>query len=91
MSFPLSGKGNLVKSDKKVVPAAKNGFQQEFIYYGSQHLFTYKNKQFGEAFLTCYIEYNASVIKAINSRYLHEENGKYYLITTNEARYKSWY
>jgi hypothetical protein len=22
---------------------------------------------------------------------LHEENGKYYLITTNEARYKSWY
>lgn len=91
MSFPLSGKGNLVKSDKKVVPAAKNGFQQEFIYYGSQHLFTYKNKQFGEAFLTCYIQYNASVIKAINSRYLHEENGKYYLITTNEARYKSWY
>ena len=91
MSFPLSGKGNLVKSDKKVVPAAKKGFQQEFIYYGSQHLFTYKNKEFGEAFLTCYIGNNASVIKAINSRYLHEENGKYYLITTNEARYKSWY
>jgi hypothetical protein len=91
MSFPLQGEENLVKSDKKVVPAAKKGFQQEFIYYGSQHLFTYKNKEFGEAFLSCYIEYNASVIKAINSRYLHEENGKYYLITTNEARYKSWY
>jgi hypothetical protein len=91
MASPLHGEGNLSKSDKKVVPAAKKGFQQEFIYYGSQHLYTYKNKEFGEAFLTCYIEHNASVIKAINSRYLHEENGKYYLITTNEARYKSWY
>jgi hypothetical protein len=88
---PLYGEGNLSKSNKKVVPAAKKGFQQEFIYYGSQHLYTYKNKEFGEAFLTCYINNNASVIKAINSRYLHHENGKYYLITTNEARYKSWY
>ena len=88
---PLHGEGNLSKSNKKVVPAAKNGFQQKFIYYGSQHLYTYKNKEFGEAFLTCYIGNNASVIKAINSRYLHHENGKYYLITTNEARYKSWY
>ena len=91
MASPLHGEGNLSKNDKKVVPAAKKGFQQEFIYYGSQHLYTYKNKEFGEAFLTCYIEHNASVIKAINSRYLHEENGKYFLITTNEARYKSWY
>lgn len=91
MVSSLHGEGNLSKSDKKVVPAAKKGFQQEFIYYGSQHLYTYKNKEFGEAFLTCYIGNNASVIKAINSRYLHEENGKYYLITTNEARYKSWY
>jgi hypothetical protein len=91
MASPLHGEGNLSKSDKKVVPAAKKGLQQEFIYYGSQHLYTYKNKEFGEAFLTCYIGNNASVIKAINSRYLHEENGKYYLITTNEARYKSWY
>ena len=88
---PLHGEGNLSISNKKVVPAAKKGFQQKFIYYGSQHLYTYKNKEFGEAFLTCYIGNNASVIKAINSRYLHEENGKYYLITTNEARYKSWY
>jgi hypothetical protein len=91
MSLPLQGEENSLKVEKKVVPAAKNGFQQEFIYYGSQHLYTYKNKEFGEAFLTCYIGNNASVIKAINSRYLHEENGKYYLITTNEARYKSWY
>ena len=91
MVSPLHGEGNLSKIDKKVVPAAKKGFQQEFIYYGSQHLYTYKNKEFGEAFLTCYIEHNASVIKAINSRYLHEENGKYFLITTNEARYRSWY
>jgi hypothetical protein len=91
MVSPLHGEGNLSKIDKKVVPAAKKGFQQEFIYYGSQHLYTYKNKEFGEAFLTCYIQHNASVIKAINSRYLHEENGEYYLITTNEARYKSWY
>jgi hypothetical protein len=91
MSLPLQGEENSLKVEKKVVPAAKNGFQQEFIYYGSQHLYTYKNKEFGEAFLTCYIGNNASVIKSINSRYLHEENGKYYLITTNEARYKSWY
>ena len=91
MVSPLHGEGNLSKSNKKVVPAAKKGFQQKFIYHGSQHLFTYKNKEFGEAFLTCYIGNNASVIKAINSRYLHEENGEYYLITTNEARYKSWY
>ena len=91
MLLPLQGEENSLKSEKKVVPSAKKGFQQEFIYYGSQHLYTYKNSAFGEAFLTCYIEYNASIIKAINSRYLHEENGKYYLITTNEARYKSWY
>jgi len=90
-TLPLQGEVNLSKSGKKVVPAAKKGFQQEFIYYGSQHLYTYKNKEFGEAFLTCYIGNNASVIKAINSRYLHHENGKYFLITTNEARYKSWY
>ena len=87
----LEAKGNSIKVTKKVVPAAKKCFKQEFIYYGSQHLYTYKNSAFGEAFLTCYIKYNASIIKAINSRYLHEENGKYYLITTNEARYKSWY
>jgi hypothetical protein len=91
MSLLLQGEENSLKVEKKVVPAAKNGFQQEFIYYGSQHLYTYKNKEFGEAFLTCYIGNNASLIKAVNSRYLHEENGNYYLITTNEARYKSWY
>ena len=91
MDSPLHGEGNSIKVSKKVVPAAKKGFQQEFIYYGSHHLFTYKNSAFGEAFLLVLLEHNASVIRAINSRYLHEENGKYYLITTNEARYKSWY
>jgi hypothetical protein len=91
MDSPQQGEGNSIKVSKKVVPAAKKVFQQEFIYYGSQHLYTYKNSAFGEAFLLVLLEHNASVIKSINSRYLHEENGKYYLITTNEARYKSWY
>lgn len=91
MLLPLLGKGNLVKSDKKVIRAPKKGVIPEHIYYKSEHLYTYKNKEFGEAFLTCYIGNNACGIKAINSRYLHKENGKYYLITTNEARYKSWY
>ena len=91
MVSPLHGEENLLKSDKKVIRGAKKGVIPEYLYYRSEHLYTYKNKEFGEAFLTCYIGNNASVIKAINSRYLHEENGKYYLITTNEARYKSWY
>ena len=87
----LHGEENSVKTEKKVVRAPKKGVIPEHIYYKSEHLYTYKNSAFGEAFLTCYIEHNACAIKAINSRYLHEENGKYYLITTNEARYKSWY
>jgi len=91
MVSPLHGEENLLKSEKKVIRGAKKGVISEYLYYRSEHLYTYKNKEFGEAFLTCYIGNNASVIKAINSRYLHEENGKYYLITTNEARYKSWY
>lgn len=91
MVSPLHGEENLLKSEKKVIRGAKKGVIPEYLYYRSEHLYTYKNKEFGEAFLTCYIGNNASVIKAINSRYLHEENGKYYLITTNEARYKSWY
>ena len=91
MVSPLHGEENSLKSEKKVVRGAKKGVIPEHLYYKSEHLYTYKNSSFGEAFLTCYIEHNASVIKAINSRYLHEENGKYYLITTNEARYKSWY
>jgi len=91
MVSPLQGEGNLSKSDKKVIRCAKKGVIPEYLYYKSEHLYTYKNKEFGEAFLTCYIDNNASLIKAVNSRYLHEENGKYYLITTNEARYKSFY
>lgn len=69
----------------------KKSVQPEFIYYKSEHLYTYKNSAFGEAFILVLLEHNASVIKAVNSRYLVQENGKYYLITTNEARYKSWY
>lgn len=88
---PLQGEENSLKIEKKVIQGAKNGVIPEYLYYGSQHLYTYKNSSFGEAFLTCYIGNNASLIKSINSRYLHQENGKYYLITTNEARYKSWY
>jgi hypothetical protein len=91
MVSPLQGEGNLSKSDKKVVQAAKKGVIPEYLYYRSEHLYTYKNSAFGEAFLTCYIGNNASLIKSVNSRYLHEENGKYFLITTNEARYRSWY
>jgi len=91
MVLPLSGKGNLVKSDKKVIQPPKTGVIPGYIYYRSEHLYTYKNSSFGEGFILVLLDNNASVIKAINSRYLHEENGKYYLITTNEARYKSWY
>jgi len=91
MVSPLHGEENLLKSEKKVVQAAKKGVIPEYLYYRSEHLYTYKNSAFGEAFLTCYIGNNASLIKSVNSRYLHEENGKYFLITTNEARYKSWY
>jgi hypothetical protein len=91
MVSPLHGEENSLKSEKKVVRGAKKGVIPEHLYYKSEHLYTYKNSAFGEAFLTCYIGNNASLIKSINSRYLHEENGKYYLITTNEARYKSWY
>ena len=91
MVSPLHGEENSLKSEKKVIRVAKKGVIPEYLYYKSEHLYTYKNSAFGEAFLTCYIGNNASLIKAVNSRYLHEENGKYYLITTNEARYKSWY
>ncbi len=90
-TLPLQGEESLLKSAKKVIQPPKTGVFPEFIYYKSEHLYTYKNKEFGEAFILVLLEHNASVIKAINSRYLHEENGKYYLITTNEARYKSWY
>lgn len=91
MLSPLHGKENVNKKINKAGQPLKKVIQPEFIYYGSQHLHTYKNKEFANAFLTCLIEHNASVIKSFNSRYLHEENGKYYLITTNEARYKTWY
>jgi hypothetical protein len=91
MVSPLHGEENLLKSDKKVIRGAKKGVIPEYLYYRSEHLYTYKNSAFGDAFLLVKLEHNACAIKAINSRYLHEENGKYYLITTNEARYKSWY
>lgn len=91
MLLPLPGKGNSVKSDKKVIRGAKAGVIPELIYYKSEHLYTYKNKEFGEAFLPCLLERNVLQKKAINSRYLHEENGQTFCIATNEARYKSWY
>jgi hypothetical protein len=91
MPSPLHGEGNLSKSDKKVIRGAKKGVIPEYLYYRSEHLYTYKNSAFGDAFLLVKLEHNACAIKAINSKYLHEENGKYFLITTNEARYKSWY
>ena len=90
-TLPLQGEESLLKSAKKVIQPPKTGVIPGYIYYRSEHLYTYKNSSFGEAFILVLLEHNASVIKAINSRYLHEENGKYYLITTNEARYKSWY
>jgi hypothetical protein len=89
--LPLQGEEKLPKSDKKVIRGAKKGVIPELIYYKSEHLYTYKNSAFGDAFLLVKLEHNACAIKAINSRYLHEEKGEYYLITTNEARYKSWY
>ena len=91
MVLPLSGKGNLVKSDKKVLRGAKTGVIPELIYYKSEHLYTYKNKEFGEAFLPCKLERNVLQKQAINSRYLNVVNGEAFCITTNEARYKSWY
>ena len=91
MVSPLHGEENLLKTEKKVVRGAKKGVIPEYLYYRSEHLYTYKNSAFGDAFLLVKLEHNACAIKAINSRYLHEENGEYYLITTNEARYKSWY
>jgi hypothetical protein len=30
--------------------SVKKGVESEFIYYKSQHLYTYKNAEFGEAF-----------------------------------------
>ena len=91
MLKPIKGKENNYKNKKKFIGGAKTGAIPEYLFYKAEHLYTYKNSLFGEAFHTCYIEHNASQIKAINSRFLHEENGNYYLITTNEARYNSWY
>jgi hypothetical protein len=89
MESEVTGIISLLVRDK--AKTLKKSVQPEFIYYKSEHLYTYKNSAFGEAFILVPIEHNASVIKAVNSRYLVHENGKYYLITTNEARYKCWY
>ncbi|NBW20486.1 MAG: hypothetical protein EBR82_72210 [Caulobacteraceae bacterium] len=91
MLKPIKGKENNYKNKKKFIGGAKTGAIPEYLFYKAEHLYTYKNSLFGEAFHTCYIEHNASQIKAINSRFLYETGGKYYLITTNEARYNSWY
>lgn len=91
IALPLQGEVNSLKSDKKVVRGAKTGVIPELIYYRSEHLYTYKNKEFGEAFLPCKLERNVLQKQAINSRYLNVVNGETFCITTNEARYKSWY
>ena len=90
-TLPLQGEESLLKSAKKVIQAPKKLIQPEYIYYKSEHLYTYKNSLFGEAFLSCLLERNVLQKLAINSRYLHEENGQTFCIATNEARYKSWY
>jgi len=91
MLSPLQGEEKFNKSDKKVIPCDKTGVIPEYLYYKSQHLYTYKNSAFGEAFLTCLLERNVLQKQAVNSRYLHHENGCTFFIATNEARYKSCY
>lgn len=87
----LHGEENLLKSEKKVIRGAKKGVIPEFLYYKSEHLYTYKNSAFGEAFLCSLLERNVLQKQAVNSKYLHHENGCTFFIATNEARYKSWY
>lgn len=91
MLLPLQGEVNLLKSAKKVIQAPKKLIQPEYIYYKSEHLYTYKNSLFGEAFLCSLLERNVLQKQAINSRYLNVVNGETFCIATNEARYKSWY
>jgi len=91
MLLPLQGEENVNKKINKVGKQLRKAVQPEYIYYKSEHLYTYKNSSFGEAFLPCLLERNVLQKKAINSRYLHEENGQMFCIATNEARYKSWY
>lgn len=77
----------LSKSDKNI----KKAIQPEFIYYGSQHLYTYKNTEFSDSFSLLLLERNVLQKYAISSRYLSEENGINCCIATNVPRYKSWY
>lgn len=90
-TLPLQGEENSSKVEKKVIQGLKKPIQPEYIYYKSEHLYTYKNSAFGEAFQCSLLERNVLQKLAINSRYLHEENGRTFCIATNEARYKSWY
>ena len=90
-ALPLQGEEKLKKTAKKVIQLPKKLVQPEYIYYKSEHLYTYKNSLFGEAFLPCKLERNVLQKQAINSRYLNVVNGEAFCITTNEARYKSWY
>ena len=77
----------LSKNDKNI----KKAIQPEFIYYKSQHLYTYKNTEFSDSFSLLLLEHNVLQKCAISSRYLSEENGINYCIATNVPRYKSWY
>ena len=65
-TLPLQGEESLLKSAKKVIQPPKTGVFPELIYYKSEHLYTYKNKEFGEAFLPCKLERNVLQKKAIN-------------------------
>lgn len=91
MLKPIKGKENIYKNKKKFIGGAKTGAVPEYLFYKAEHLYTYKNSAFGEAFQPCLLEHNVLQKKAINSRYLHYENGCTFFIATNEARYNSWY
>ena len=89
----MKDESKLLLIPKKAIESksVKKGVESEFIYYKSQHLYTYKNAEFGEAFSLLLLERNVLQKNAISSRYLSQENGINYCIATNVPRYKSWY
>lgn len=75
----------------KLYKSCKKSVQPEFIYYKSEHLYSYKNSEFGEAFHTCLLKHNVLQKLAINEKHLVLIDGQYHCIVTNVPRYKSWY
>ena len=69
----------------------KKSVQPEFIYYKSEHLYTYKNSEFGDSLSHLLLERNVLQKLAINDKYLVLIDGQYHCIVTNVPRYKSWY